>query len=131
MRFWCWIWGPHDGLIVEEEVWVHLVCFRSPNLDLRCKSYGLLEGLKALFENKSKSCYQTTSLATFKQYAHPINEHSNIDTCQKSTLSPHQSCIVSNWSQTLNKPILFNQWFKLKPQKGPQKKMFGHQTLKV
>jgi hypothetical protein len=50
------------------------------------KKLWVLEGL-GLIEKKSRVIKQQASLPSSN--AHPINKHSKIDTCQKSTLSPN------------------------------------------
>jgi hypothetical protein len=58
-----------------------------------------LEGL-SLIEKKSRVIKQQASLPS--NNAHPINKHSNIDTCQKSTLSPnmHILKLITNIERT-------------------------------
>jgi hypothetical protein len=75
---------------------------------------------KGVVENKSRVIKQQASLPS--NNAHPINEHSNIDTCQKSTLPSHQTCIFSNSSQTLNKPILFKSMVQIETSKRAKEK---------
>jgi hypothetical protein len=57
------LWGPRW---VIEELWAHLVRFRSLDLDKRCKRYGLLESSQS-HRPKTKS-HQTFFLSMFKQW---------------------------------------------------------------
>jgi hypothetical protein len=58
-----------------------------------------LKGL-GLIENKWRDIKQQASLPS--NNAHPINKHSKIDTCQKSTLSPnmHILKLITNIEKT-------------------------------
>jgi hypothetical protein len=58
-----------------------------------------LEGLD-LIEKNSRVIKQQASLPS--NNAHPINKHSNIDICQKSTLSPNMHIVklITNVEKT-------------------------------
>ncbi len=64
-------WRSHEILVgsevaiwIVEEVWMHLVRFRSPNLDLQCKGYGLQKVLASLKKNQELSNNKSPYLQT-------------------------------------------------------------------